>query len=446
MSDRYRVASHQDGIRIEGPERQDIDLRAKPFFDTLRKLPPPRCLDLLHISAGIYVVDRLARRRRGLNNEAGHRRLRVTFDVRDLGFWTDAEVSRLLVSILEFLTCDEIAADFQPVEIGEGRPYQSYLDFPPRFRADRVTLYSGGLDSAAGLANLLLQESGNFLLVTVGHQRQIANRVDKQIFGTDGEGGLLSLIPEARLEHASMRLEMRKSKRLSKQERTQRSRAFLFCVSGAIAAHAHGAGRIEMLENGVGAINLPLMSGMLDSPLATRSSHPTFLRLMSTLCSRVAGEALSFTLPFLHHTKGEMLAQLCRPGFGAWLQSTLSCTHGVRQKGKSHCGSCPACIERRQAFAVAGIDENIDAYVCDILREAPKPADYDYFQLYRYDAQRWLAREPEVLRRMQQHLRLTDIPSKARRAVCALQTRHAREVLSVFGPPFSQCGSIRIAS
>ena len=68
------------------------------------------------------------------------------------------------------------------------------------------------------------------------------------------------------------------AKRMSNQEQSQRSRAFLFAAVAAVVAQASKVSDVEVFENGVGAINLPLMTGMLAGGLATRGAHPTFLK------------------------------------------------------------------------------------------------------------------------------------------------------------------------
>src|SRR5262249_25663156 len=147
--------------------------------------------------------------------------------------------------------------------------------------------------------------------------------------------------------------------RLSQQECTQRSRAFLFAACAVAVADAYRICDIDVFENGVGSINLPLMTGMLGQGLATRGAHPYFLALMSNLAMAITESNLRFTLPFASMTKGEMLERLKHHGLGSWARQSRSCIHSsLRLPGAPQCGSCPACIERRQAFRVAGVPED----------------------------------------------------------------------------------------
>jgi hypothetical protein len=126
---------------------------------------------------------------------------------------------------------------------------------------------------------------------------------------------------------------------------------------------------LSVFEAGIGAVNLPLMSGMLGSK-STRSSHPTFLRLMSGLLTAVAGRDIRIEQPFLAMTKGELVTLMASHGPVELVHATQSCLHPLRMKLTKQCGLCPACIFRRQALAVAGIHEEIDGYLYDIFDPA----------------------------------------------------------------------------
>ena len=154
--------------------------------------------------------------------------------------------------------------------------------------------------------------------------------------------------------------------RRRKQERSQRCRSFLFASVGAVAAAISEVPTVEVFESGIGAINLPLMAGMVGSK-ATRGSHPHFLRLMSRLASLTAEREVSFCLPFAARTKGEVVGQLARAGLEGLACSTVSCVHyPLHEQPYKQCGVCPACIFRRQAMMVAGIEEPQGTYKYDL--------------------------------------------------------------------------------
>lgn len=438
MGETYRISGTRDHVYVTGDAEQTVKLDTEGFFSSLLSLPQPRVLDLMLIATGIYTVDRICQRRRGRENRHGIRRLHVEFAVRDLRFWSSQRVQKLLLEILSFLTDDDWQIGFSKRLKGD-EGYQDYLDLPT-FSARHGALYSGGLDSAAGLANRLLTGANDLVLVTVGHQIGLHSRIKRQL---DDLGEILDAQGHAvpNILHSTLTTSLAggKAKRLRDQERTQRSRSFLFCVAALVAGNAYHLDTMEMFENGVGAINLPLMTGMLGGGMSTRGAHPSFLRLMSELGTMVTDRPLELVLPFSLVTKAEMLLQLKQvPNLGPWLQQSRSCVHtSIREHGKNHCGRCAACIERRQAFRAAGWLENLNDYQSDI-RVNPEfaPDEEDYFYLYRLEAMKWNAGREETWRRMSLHLRLTKVPESCHESICQLQSRHAREVLRVFGPPF----------
>jgi len=449
--EQYQISGTADHVYVEGAVKQSAKLNADGFFERLLVLPSQRCLDLLRIAVGVHAVDRISKRRKQGDGEIGARQLHLAFEVRDVGFWRQPCVNELLVEILSFLTADDWSVDFNESRqaLGSGG-HQDFLPLPRPFQPKQVALYSGGLDSAAGLASRLLADADEFILVTVGHQSGLHARVEKQLNALNGilEASRRTGI---KLLHSTLTtsLEGGKAKRMRQQERTQRSRAFLFCAAAAIAAKAYELERIEMFENGVGAINLPLMTGMLGSALSTRGAHPTFLDLMSQLSTQVTEGSIRFELPFRSKTKAEILRDLnvC-PGLPAWAQESRSCVHtALRESGKTHCGRCPACIERRQAFACAGIEEDLNIYLTNVLgEELPDDAEADYLRLYRHDAARWLDRAESVQRRMTNHLRLTDVPTDQDSAIHELQRRHSTEIVKTFGSVFSALPSENVSA
>ncbi len=98
-------------------------------------------------------------------------------------------------------------------------------------------------------------------------------------------------------------------------------------------------------------------------------------------------------------------------GLSTWLQKSRSCVHILRLKGKTHCGRCPACVERRQAFSSAGIEEALSPYDTDVLIELiTKRGERRYLSLLQLEAMKWENNATSSKRRMSNHLRLTEIP------------------------------------
>ena len=427
------IHSTLDRVHVRGDVEQDLRMVVDAPLRSLLSHPTPRSMDLLTIAAGVYAVDRAVKRKASDRNETGIRSLRLNFAVHDLPFWQRADISEAVTQILCFLTDENWSLTFKRAAAEPlSTDRQSRMDFPLNPRPGRIALFSGGLNSAAGLASRVLMGEGDYLLLTVGHHHRLRRQCADQIQQLSHQTGT------PRQLHAT--LVVRQSggvaRRMSHQEGSQRSRGFLFTAAAGVVAQACNVGDIEVFENGVGAINLPVMAGMLSGGMATRGAHPTFLRWMGQLASAVAEQPIRYTLPFVASTKAEMLLPLRAHGLGDWLQLSRSCVHtSLRERKMSHCGQCPGCIERRQAFAAAGVCERIaDNYIVDLLADVPlAPDNADYLRRYVDDAEGWLSGDPSVRRRLAWHLAGTDVPSEQHVAIARLQCRQAREVMETLG-------------
>jgi hypothetical protein len=226
---------------------------------------------------------------------------------------------------------------------------------------------------------------------------------------------------------------MRSPERLSKDEESQRSRSFLFCSAAAVLAVLVEAQAIEMMEGGIGAINWPLMAGMVGSK-ATRSSHPTFLRRFSRLLQLVTDRDLRVDLPHRDLTKAELVSSLHEAGLADIVTRTASCVHyPLRDSLAKQCGTCPACIFRRQALLVAGIDEPVESYKHDLFGRTDNDAPDENLHafLMQVDKLSTLDHSDEVPRLLVRHLRSTEVISDSRvpGAMIDLYRRYRQEWL-----------------
>lgn len=359
---RFKVSfrSEPDGNPVDVVGGRHFRLDPSCFGLHLRAGLSRRMMDLLRIATTVYMIDRLARRGRP-GSPGWPRSLQVSVEVYDPDFWSGEDVRGLLGECVEFVGGDgwefDFAPDASPRPAGEG----GWLPFadPPL-----VCLYSGGLDSAAGLAcRLRGRPQQQVIPVLVRHQSGQRRMVDRQLAALGEHYGvsLKPLVPVVTTIAPD---------RLHDEERSQRCRSFLFTAAGGVVAWMSGSPSVEVFESGVGAINLPLMAGMVGSK-ATKGSHPHFLRLMSRLLSLVAGREITFRLPFLDRTKAEVVRTLAEDGLGAVARSTASCVHyPLREATRKQCGLCPACIFRRQSMITTGIDEPTDAYKYDLFGPA----------------------------------------------------------------------------
>jgi 7-cyano-7-deazaguanine synthase in queuosine biosynthesis len=339
----------RSGVLLSG---KDFRLRSDELFRPLVSDGPPLVSDLFLLSASVYAIDRLVKRSFQSALRGPGRVLQVRARVSEPGFW--AAHNDLLREILHLLSGDQWRFDFEKAPAAQWQ--RSFLE-----SKDAVCLYSGGLDSLAGLAHRLKEGGPGLTSVTMLHVGRQKDRVQRHIRSLNAEFGnrvFPVLVPMALVNPP----------RLDHQELSQRCRGFIFASLGIGAAAATGAERIEIYENGVGALNVPLMGGMSVCGRSTKGCHPRFMDLMTRLGSAVLGREVRFLLPFVDKTKGEVVAALKCPRLAELAQSSFSCIHtSPRVKGDPrHCGICPACIGRRQAFRVAGVTDDPDKYVTDI--------------------------------------------------------------------------------
>ena len=345
----------------------DFLCHERAVLENVPSAPCRRLLDLLRIASAVFFTDRMIPRDRRGGPNSWSRAISLALQVEDMEFWSDPTTNQWLHEALQFVSGDNWAIRFSPRITGRttGIPWQQSLAsrlFPD---SPRLCLYSGGLDSAAGLAHQLsLPNTKPIVPITVSHRSDLEGMVKNQVRAIGKVFG-------RELHSVCVPFEMTSpTKLVASEETSQRSRAFLFVASGAAVADGFGMSELEMFESGVGAINVPLLAGMYGSQ-ATRGAHPHFLQLMSDLLTLVVGRPFRMVLPFMSKTKGELVASLARPDLRQIANETRSCPSfpvRVPQAGRQQCcGVCAACLFRRLAMHTAGIEEDCKHYQYDFL-------------------------------------------------------------------------------
>lgn len=333
----------------------------KGFGEDLTK----RQIDLIRIAMSVHIADSwIPRRRRSLN---GLRNPIVDIEVLDLPFWSHADSLSLLKECVDFVSGgDEWCFRFSASRITQHDRRKNL--FGGIDTGAVVSLYSGGLDSASGLAARMAAESGRlFVPVTVRHQMQ-KSKLIRGHFGQMLDRGIANR-RDLNPFHAGAFIrngQVRRQFDARFREITHRCRPFLFMSVAGLVADFYATPRVEVFESGVGSINFPLVPGPADYR-TTRSTHPHFLRLISRLVSHVNGAPVEYVLPFASQTKAEMVTGLRDLGLEKLARDSVSCIlHPLRRKGWQQCGHCPACVFRRQAMITAGIAEAEGAYAIDL--------------------------------------------------------------------------------
>jgi 7-cyano-7-deazaguanine synthase in queuosine biosynthesis len=351
---------------IDGSE-VGVSLRVGQLSRRLVARLPDRALDLLELAALVYGVDSAVSRGGPADVRLGarwHRRFRVEMPVRDHAFWQDAEVVRSLQETLMFLSGDRFTFAFTGKMDPEAEQ-TSYFDFGPDggWRADRVVMFSGGLDSFAGALEEIAEQSARVALVSHASSTKIAP-VQRKLTAK-----LADRFGKDTCRHVPVSIRM---KGRSTREGTHRTRSFLFAALGAITAQVFERDRVSFHENGVVSLNLPPVGNVLGTR-ATRTTHPQTLTRFTGFFSQVFAGGMRIDNPFFWRTKTEVVQTVDRLGMAPWIALTRSCADVHNQtKQHAHCGRCSQCIDRRFAILAAGLAQDDPAvdYKVDLLEGA----------------------------------------------------------------------------
>ncbi|MBI3467979.1 MAG: 7-cyano-7-deazaguanine synthase [Planctomycetes bacterium] len=417
----YRVRA-----QLQGEETLSLDLNAGKGFRLrdwsishyCQSALPERIGDLLRIAMAVFVVDRLVKRRRSTADHGWCRDIHLMVEVSDPEFWNDSETRDILIQVGDVLGGEFWDFSFLEMET----PRQRHFRWPDVGDCRTVCLYSGGLDSAAGLVARIRDDGvGTFIPVTVWHQARQRRLVESQLRRISSKYGAV-------MNAVVVKAALIKPPLFREQERTQRCRSFLFAAVGGAVAAVLGASAVEVYESGIGAVNLPLMTGMWGSK-ATKGSHPKFLALMSRLLTLTADRAITLKLPFLFKTKAEVVKALRDEDLVDLANETVSCVHYPRRDRRGQCGVCFGCISRRQALAAAGIQDP-PAYRYDLfgltqeaVRVPPKYLTglkavlWQVEHLYRHGSN-------ELPGRLRRHLQGTDMVENEECLTALAQTHH----------------------
>jgi len=316
-------------------------------------------LDLLVIAAAVYVIDKRVKRESA--QDLWTRELVLSIPVKNTSKWN--AVKSDFARCLSFLTGDVWKLKFTRRESELVRPLpakkrrSSIALVPPT--GDAVSLFSGGLDSLAGVIDWLETNPNGELLLVGHHEAKMAGpfgdqkTLRKELLAAYS-GRIYSVL--ARVGHTD--------ERTKGTEITLRGRSLIFIAMGILAASALGA-NVPLLipENGTIALNAPLTPSRRGS-CSTRTAHPYYLVMLSRILVAL-GISNPITNPLRHKTKGEVLTGCLNKAVLADIAKlSVSCAkrghpkHKTRSSAKN-CGRCMPCIYRRAAMHAAGWDDEV---------------------------------------------------------------------------------------
>ncbi|HVE23101.1 MAG TPA: Qat anti-phage system QueC-like protein QatC [Acidocella sp.] len=320
-----------------------------PVLRAVRRLgrkPSVAAFDLLTVALSVTAADTFVSRHRHSDVGWG-RNLHVVVPLVNPEPW--AEVSLSLTKALGFLTGDRWSFEFSAGGVPAPTPMRrgSLTDLRG---VNCISLFSGGLDSALGILQLV-QDGAHPLLVSHAYR------------GDDAKQRLVRsrAFPDLPRFAANLRPYWPGS---GGHDTTMRSRSFDFLALAAVGASvvpSDPVGRIPLYvpENGFIALNPPMTSRRIGS-LSTRTTHPNYLRLVQEIFDGL-GVAVTIKNPHEFDTKGEMVERWkAMPIFRAMAGGTVSC--GKWKRRNQQCGRCLPCLIRRASFHAAGISDPTPSY------------------------------------------------------------------------------------
>ncbi len=343
----------QGNVRIE---YRNISERLAHNFTDIAK-------DLLEIGSYVYCGDQtIPRGGKTLKGDGVYwrRDLHFRIPVRNKALWNNPEVKTLLCDTLSFLSDDNYSFDF--VDVERDIPFEQHFDFKEEnrwFEADQVMLFSGGLDSLAGLIEEVVNQKHSPILVS---HRPVAKLSKRQ---TDLHHEFTAITSTAnRVLHVP--IWVNKDQGLTK-DNSQRTRSFLYVCLAASVASVFGVDRIRFFENGIISCNLPFATQLVGAR-ASRTTHPRVLEGYSSLLSKVLNKRMIVENPFLWKTKSEIVKIIKDAGLSRLVSMAGSCNHTRKTNKFSHCGVCSQCVDRRIATLHNDLDDhdNSSLYETDL--------------------------------------------------------------------------------
>ena len=355
----------------EGLPNRNMTVKIYDFASRLIPRMPDRTRDLIEIAAFVYAGDRLIKRGQTdqVEFENWARELTFCIPVRDLRYWQQDEVSKHLANALTFVSGDKSYDFCFTQRAGVDPPTSLFHEVDTASGlADPnggypVALFSGGLDSLAGVVSLL--ETTDKKVVITSHRSNPATiKVQKRVYEA------LDKSYPGRLLYHSLECSL---KGVRASEETQRTRFFLYTAVGFALAQAYGQDELNIFENGITSINLSKRQDLINGR-ASRTTHPKTLGLLQQVFSDVLNQPFTIRHPFIHLTKTEVVSVLKQYNQPGLISATVTCTKTFlrfnNHTSASHCGFCSQCVDRRFAMYAAKLEKYDAVYDFDLATEA----------------------------------------------------------------------------
>jgi len=351
-------------------DRSDINTKVDiglPKFVSHVNYLPNNIKDLLEIAAYIYAADRSFSRGETdrVEYDTWSRSFHFIVKVRDEAFWNSKKTTKALNDVLSFVSGDrEYTFSFQPGRSTDVNDMFDREDFKILKKKDTMlTLFSGGLDSLAGVLETLATTKREICLVShisrhpiiSSTQRSLVVQLNKEFNG--------------RCKHYAFICNLKKHSR--RVEESQRTRSFLFTSIAFALSNTFDVNEIFYFENGITSINFSERPDLFNAR-ASRTTHPKTIRLLQTFF-RLFNKDFEIKHPFLFETKTDVLQKFKALNKEDYIRSAVSCSKTFQRLGNStHCGGCSQCIDRKIAAYSAELDrfdDGLGLYSVDFVKD-----------------------------------------------------------------------------
>lgn len=434
----WRRLSATTGTRVRlstDPLQGNVYLDPARLAASLGGVLDPLVLDLCEVAAYVYLADKAVSRGR---YEKWVRDLSFHVPVRHPERWN--AVRTLLTNTVGTLAGDNVQFHFVPKREASG-PRLRHREVPPHpapspGASDCVALFSGGLDSFAGIVHLTHQGrrpllASHYVSGIKSIQLELAAAVARQL-GRPFEHFQyrVSSVKRAHTRHP-----------LQNRESSHRARSFLFLSFATAAAAVRGLREIFICENGVLALNVPI-SEARKGTRSTHHAHPLYLSYFNQLVEALFERPFAVRNPFFYWTKREEVELLRDSGLRELIRDTVSCwgypNLTLRFPDSNHCGVCIPCLVRRVSTVSAGLESWDDHYAADAFGPAgalPLAKRRNIEDLV-YFAERFASHsKTELLRFFPElvmvHAGLDDVAGSRLDAMIAVYRRFANDLLTI---------------
>lgn len=352
--DLYDVDGHQQTMQLNF----DIDGLWNYARDTSSV-----AFDFLVLAMSVYNADRAVNRTK-YSEEGWKRTIRLQVPILNMASMRNG--LPYFKSAIDFLTGDEWDLEFV-----QAAPYNFA---PPRIRFEnlqdyeRVSLFSGGLDSLIGFIDGCSQLADGKKVLLVSHVELGKEGGDQsRILDKCVANNLFSGKYDRALVRAGLKILRGNT---LQTEATFRARSILFFAAGIYCAHAISPNMPLIIpENGTISLNIPLDKGRR-SACSTRTTHPVFLKRLQAALSAI-GIQNQLINPYQLKSKKDMVDDCCHDAERARALKLLcgeSCSCAKRshrryweRRNVLHCGVCLPCLYRKVSLSdVEGLrDEQV---------------------------------------------------------------------------------------